>query len=153
LAELLRVLKPGARALISSWAPMTRVPLMAATFAVIGECLPDIMPARPIPPVLSEAAACRAEMTAAGFVDVEALEHTASYTVPTTAELATSFERSNAAIAALAARAGDRWAGARAALQDKLTAQFGPGRQTMEMTALLTAGTRPASTAARTAPC
>lgn len=152
-AELLRVLKPGAKAVISSWVPMTNVPLMAATFAVIGEHLPDLMPAKPIPLALSDPAACRDEMTAAGFVDVEITEHTASYTAPSTVELVTSFERSNAAIASLAARAGDRWAAARAALLEKLTAQFGPGQQTMSTTALLTSGARPADTVSKTARC
>ena len=141
-AELLRVLKPGANAVISSWVPMTRVPLMVATFSFLGEQFPDLMPAKPLPPVLSDAESCHAEMSAVGFVAVEVKEHTASFTVPSMAEMVTSFVRSNAVIAGLAHRAGDRWPGTEEKLLARLTEHFGPGEQVMSMTALLTSGTR-----------
>ena len=143
-AELLRVLRPGAKAVVSSWVPMTRVPLMLATFGFLGEHLPDLMPSKPLPPVLSDIESCRTEMTTAGFVDVQVIEHTASFTVPSMTELVASFMRSNAVVAALAHRAGDRWHGTEDKLLARLVEQFGPGEQAMSMTALITSGTRPA---------
>lgn len=142
-AELLRVLKPGAKAAISSWVPMTRVPLMFATFRILGELLPDLMPAKPLPPALGDTDSCCAEMTAAGFTDVEVIEHTATTIIPSMAEMVTSFKRSNAVVASLAHRAGDRWPEAEKQLQASLIEQFGSGPQTLAMTALITSGTRP----------
>jgi len=142
-AELRRVLRPGAKAVVSSWVPMTRVPLMIATFGFLGEQFPDLMPSKPLPPVLSDAESCRAEMTAAGFADVQVIEHTASFAVPSMAVLVASFMRSNAVVAGLAHRAGDRWHGTEDKLLSRLVEQFGPGEQAMSMTALITSGARP----------
>ncbi len=142
-AELLRVLKPGARAVVSSWVPMTRVPLMIATFGFLGEQFPDLMPPKPLPPVLSDVESCRTEMTTAGFIDVQAIEHTATIAAPSMTDLVASFMRSNAVVAGLAHRAGDRWQGTEDKLLARLVEQFGPGEQTMFMTALITSGTRP----------
>ena len=57
--------------------------------------------------------------------------------------LVASFARSNAVVAALAHRAGDRWHGTEDLLLARLVEQFGAGEQTMSMTALITTGTRP----------
>ena len=142
-SELLRVLAPGAKAVVSSWVPMTRVPLMLATFSFLGEHLPELMPAKPLPPVLSDAVGCRSEMTAAGFTNVEVIEHSASFLMPSMSDLVASFARRNAVVAALAHRAGDRWHGTEDLLLARLVEQFGAGEQTMSMTALITTGTRP----------
>ncbi len=141
-AELRRVLKPGAKAVVSSWVPMPRVPLMLATFSFLGQQLPDLMPPHPPPPVLSDAATCEAEMAAAGFAHVRVTEHTAAFTAGSVAEFAASLRRSNATMASLARRAGDRWAAAEARLLAHLAGQFDEGPLSMPMTALLTCGTR-----------
>ena len=143
-AELRRVLKPGARAVLSSWVPMTRVPLMLATFSLLGELLPDLMPARPLPPALSDPDACREEMTAADFVDVEVIEHTAATHIPSMVGVVASFMRSNAVVASVASRADERWPAVKDQLQARLIEQFGNGGHSLAMTALITTGTRPA---------
>lgn len=75
-AELHRVLAPGGSALVSSWAPMDRSPLVTAVVAALQ---PE--DAAPPPPRgmagLENPALFEKEMHAAGFVDirVEAVEH------------------------------------------------------------------------------
>jgi ubiquinone/menaquinone biosynthesis C-methylase UbiE len=66
--ELLRVLKPGARAVVSSWAPPDQVPAFAAMFGAMAEELPMLKGGPKL--ALTDPADLRAEMEAAGFRDV-----------------------------------------------------------------------------------
>jgi SAM-dependent methyltransferase len=139
--ELARVLRPGARAVVSSWVPFERLPLMAALFAALESAMPGPpAPRRAFP--LTDAGSCREEMSEAGFHDVEVREITASATAPSMRELAASFERTNAPIALAKQRLGDAWPPVAAAIAERMVAQFGEGPQQLEMTANLIIGRR-----------
>jgi SAM-dependent methyltransferase len=68
--ELLRVLKPGARAAVSSWAPVTESPMMQLMFGSLRAAFPE----RPEPKTnmlsLENPEFFQNEMTTAGFQDV-----------------------------------------------------------------------------------
>lgn len=75
--ELCRVLKPGGRAVVTSWQPMDSVPLLAELFAALEELLPDLPFGKSKAP-LSGLEELRDEMRYAGFetVQVHELAHT-----------------------------------------------------------------------------
>jgi SAM-dependent methyltransferase len=78
-AELARVLRPGGVAVVSSWVPVDRLPLLAALFAALEAELPGPpAPRRSFP--LTDVASCREEMATGGFHDVEVRESTTSAT-------------------------------------------------------------------------
>lgn len=65
-AELFRVLKPGGRAVVSSWRPMTHVPLLWAVIEALSAELPNL-PLGDGKGPLSDPEAFEQEMSAAGF--------------------------------------------------------------------------------------
>lgn len=67
--ELLRVLKPGGRAVVSSWQPMGRVPMLVSVFEALAAELPNL-PFGDGKGPLSDPAEFEREMTAAGFREV-----------------------------------------------------------------------------------
>lgn len=69
-AELLRVLKPGGRALVSSWAPVAESTLMNAMFGAIHEVDPNVPKPVRDPAGLENPEVLRGELEAAGFSDV-----------------------------------------------------------------------------------
>lgn len=70
-SELCRVLKPGARACVSSWLPLSLVPGMQWGFGAFGAITPPPPPdAPPRVPILEDPEVFAAEMTRAGFIDV-----------------------------------------------------------------------------------
>src|SRR5262249_40233723 len=60
-AELRRILRPGARAVVSSWPSIDRLPAMAAIFRAVIDALPG-PPGPAVPPPLSTVEACQEEM-------------------------------------------------------------------------------------------
>ena len=74
--ELCRVLRPGGRALVATWAPLERRPLMKVGFESLAEALPGL------PPMtkgdLQQCDECVQEMSGGGFRDVTAQVFTAS---------------------------------------------------------------------------
>src|SRR6266508_4506450 len=74
LAELVRVLRPGAQAVVSSWPTLERVPVFAALFGALGAELPGSgIGEGPTP--LGTADEITAEMRRAGFATVALHEH------------------------------------------------------------------------------
>jgi SAM-dependent methyltransferase len=139
-AELRRVLRRGCRAVVSSWVPLSRVPLLAATFASLRTHVPDLPP----PPAtfpLSTPDDFRAEMVAAGFRDVAIHEVVRSNSAPSVVDVWAMFQRSNAPIAMTAKRLGPAWPAIAALIEADLLARFGAGPQTEIMPALLGVGT------------
>jgi len=61
-AELRRILRPGARAVLSSWQPMERSRMLVALFGAIQQALPEGAAPPSQPPPLSTEDAWRAEM-------------------------------------------------------------------------------------------
>lgn len=141
-SELRRVLVPGGRAAISSWAPMDRIPLFRETFFAIGEALPDL-PKGPRAFPLTTREDCETEMRAAGFHGVTVREVASVVRFSSLADAFASFERSNAPIAFLRKNVGeDTWARVSAEVRKHLATVLGDGPQDVTMTAWLTIGSR-----------
>src|SRR5215468_9544402 len=68
-AELRRILRPGGRAVVSSWQPAERSRVITALFSALQQALPEPA-APPSQPPLGTEEACRAEMEQC-FADVE----------------------------------------------------------------------------------
>jgi SAM-dependent methyltransferase len=142
LAELARVLRPGAPAVVSSWVPFERVPQFAALFGAMAAELPGSgIGEGPLP--LATAADVTAELRAAGFATVAVHEHDVVAGTPTSAELWRSFSRGGAPAALMRKRMGEEGFGdfSRRVVA-RLEAALGPGPRELRMTALLGVGTR-----------
>lgn len=81
LRELLRVLRPGARALVGSWAAMDPSAPPVILFELFREALPESPPTFPRLPLL-DAASMRQELAEAGFADVQVSLVAHEFTAP-----------------------------------------------------------------------
>jgi len=138
--ELHRVLATGGRAVVSSWAPMDRVPLMVAMFTAMNEELPGMLNGTPKLP-LSDPDEFRAEMEAAGFQDV--VVHDVAH--QGSAESIDSYWRSNVRSSAPIALIRSHmepsaFAAFSQGVSSRLTAQFGEGPVAWEFVAHLGVG-------------
>lgn len=139
--ELARVLRPGARAVVSSWVDMTKLPLLAAVFGTFGESMPGpAAPPREMP--LADPDTCRAEMTAGGFSDVTVRESTFSFPVPSTADLVDSMIRTNAPVALARKKLGAGWPAVESKWRERLGTRIGDGPHELTMPAHLICGVR-----------
>ncbi|MBX3231076.1 MAG: class I SAM-dependent methyltransferase [Labilithrix sp.] len=140
--ELRRVLKPGAPAIVASWAPLSEVPVLATVLGALAERFPPPPGAPAFQPPLADPAECVAEMSAAGFrdvvchADVQRVE-----TTPNVEAMWTSMQRTNA-IVVLRKNAVDpeTWTDAARFVLARLRERHGTGEQTITMTARLTVG-------------
>ncbi|WP_437281628.1 methyltransferase domain-containing protein [Sorangium sp. So ce375] len=142
LRELLRVLRPGGRAVVASWTPMDTTPILGELFAAIRAELPGLPFGEGKAP-LGDPGEFRAEMEAAGFrgVSVHEVEH--AQDVPSTEEFWRTVCRSNAPLVLLRDKLGaERWEALGDAILGKLRARFGDGPQHLSRTALLGVGSR-----------
>ncbi|MGC4090283.1 MAG: class I SAM-dependent methyltransferase [Polyangiaceae bacterium] len=146
-AELLRVLKPGGRALISTWAPIEDSPLMSAMFGAIHQVDPNIPKPQRDPLGIENASVVQSELVTAGFRDVTVEAHTCAIPVTSNAEeLWTRMTRSSAPLVMMRKRLGeDEWQrGSERALgflEQYLREHTGP----LATTALLASGVKPAT--------
>jgi len=141
--ELLRVLRPGGRAVVSSWRPFDTVPPIKAVFEVLLEFMPELPFGKSKAP-LGEADEFRAELEAAGFsaVDVRTVSH--KETASSVGAFWTSMARSTAPLVLLRRRLGEeRWTALSEGILAKLTTRFGTGPLDIEPFALLGVGTKP----------
>lgn len=106
-AELLRVLKPGGRAVVSSWAPIEDSPLMTLMFGAIRAIEPSLPAPRRDPLGLENPEVLASEMRAAGFADVRIEPHSQSLTPPDPNTLWASMVRSSAPLVLLRRRLGE----------------------------------------------
>jgi SAM-dependent methyltransferase len=142
-AELRRILRPGARAVVSSWQPMERVPAMAAMFAALMEALPrppggGPPPSPPAP--LGTVEACQAEM-GKSFREVTVHPVSTSTRFASALALWESMERSMAPLVLMRRQMGEEgWAPLAGAGAGAVTRVLGPGPVTLEMHAWLTVG-------------
>lgn len=145
-AELFRVLKPGGRALVSSWAPVMESSLMRAMFGAIHEVDPSIALPERDPLGLENPEILAGELEAAGFRDVSVEPCTRSLAVPAdAAELWFRMSRSSAPLVLLQNRLGAaewRRGSERAAVFLERYLRENPGE--LSSTALLAYGTKPA---------
>lgn len=140
--ELLRVVKPGAPVIVSSWVPFDRFPLLAAAFAAMSELLPPPPNAPPFKPPLAQRDECIAEMSAAGFRNVLEQEVIVEATSPSVSAFWEMQERSSAPFALRKSQLGEKWTETSRAILERLKAKFGDGPQTIKMAAHLTLGRR-----------
>jgi ubiquinone/menaquinone biosynthesis C-methylase UbiE len=139
--ELLRVLRPGGRAVVATWAPLDRRPLMKVGFDAIAEVFPDLP--RPAKGDLQQPDECVAEMTAAGFREVSARLCSASVRVESAEEYLEATERSGLPLAMLRQKLGpEGWPAARARLVDVIRRDVPPGGADLTAEAILTRGVR-----------
>jgi len=139
--ELHRVLVPGARAVVGTWAPIDRRPLMKLGFEAIGEAIPEL----PLPQKgdLQAPDECVREMSAAGFRDVTCQPFTASLHVASVQDYLRMLTRSGAGFDAVKKRLGEAaWALALDRLLAALKKRIPEGGTDLAAEALLTVGTR-----------
>ncbi len=142
LRELRRVLRPGGRAVISSWVPFDRIPVMSEILAGVRERLPDLPFGDGKPPLATREEA-QAEVSAAGFTGVEVHEVARPVEAPSAADFFMQFKRGAPQFALLAHKLGNEvTASVETAVLERVRARFGDGTLRGEMIALLTVGTR-----------
>jgi SAM-dependent methyltransferase len=110
--ELYRVLKPGARACVSSWLPLADVPLMKWAFGAFAAATPaPPAGAPPREPMLEDAETFKAEMSAAGFSNIQILRHSVPLPITDIDEFWANMVRSTAPIVLFRHRVGEaQWA-------------------------------------------
>jgi SAM-dependent methyltransferase len=140
--EMARVLAPGGRAVVSSWPPVERIPLLASIFASVRAHVPELPFGDGRAP-LGEPDDIRREMSAAGFVDVEVHEFTVAHDFPRLADAWRFLARSTVPLALLRRKLGDdAWQPVAARIQSGLVSQFGSGPVHLEALAYLGFGRR-----------
>ncbi len=143
--ELRRVLKPGARAVVSSWQRLESNPLLSSMFGALREEMGKALgPAAPKPgsqemPLVEEEQ-CRSEMAAAfSEVEVHAISH--SQTATSAEDIWFSIERTMAPLVLMRKNVGEaRWAPLSKAARDAVVAAVGNGPPVMTLPAWLTVG-------------
>lgn len=140
-AELLRVLAPGGRAVVATWGPIERRPLMKVGFDAMAEVFPDLP--RPAKGDLQMPGECVAEMSAAGFSEVSARIVASSVRVESAERYLEVIERSGAPFSALRAKLGaPAWEEAHTRLLEVVRRSVPPGGVELGAEAILTRGTR-----------
>lgn len=140
--ELARVLRPGRHAVVSSWAPLDQVPLMAALFDTLRACLPGLPFAAGKGP-LADVEEFRLEMADAGFREVEI--HTTAHrnAYPSMRAFWESNVRSSAPVALLKQKlAPAEWEALSKELVARLENEFGAGPVEIHWPARLGVGVR-----------
>jgi len=144
LHELLRTLRPGGVALISSWQPMDRFAMLSDIFAALRDLLPG-MPFGQGKAPLGEPDEIHAEMTEAGFHEVHVELVSATAEQPTLDASWEMLYRGSAPFALLRRNLGEQsWASVERGVKESLRKKYGPGPQTLTMVANLGFARRPA---------
>jgi SAM-dependent methyltransferase len=142
LAELARVLRPGARVVISSWPPVERVPAFAALFGAMKAELPG-SGIGDAPTALGTAAELKHELGWAGFVRTEVHEHVVVPGTVTPAELWRTFARGGAPAVLMRRKMGEEgFADLSRRIVARLEKSLGPEPRELRLTALLGVGER-----------
>ena len=139
-AELRRILRPRARAVVSSWQPLDRSPALAAIVGMLQQALPEPAPPAPPPPLVT-AEACRAEMGRSfGAVEVHSVSSQVPF--PSASELWASMERSVPPVVLTRHRLGEQaWASVSARVRDTVTVRLGTGPVALDLHAWFSVGT------------
>jgi ubiquinone/menaquinone biosynthesis C-methylase UbiE len=142
LAELRRVLRPGGHALVASWVPAERVPILAEAWEILAAELPDLPYSRVGPPMGTPDEA-RAELGAAGFEEIEVHEVRRTFELPSAAEYWRSLERSAPPMLSVRESVpGERWAELSGRIARRVDERYGTGPFQVVLLALLSVGVR-----------
>jgi SAM-dependent methyltransferase len=142
-AELHRVLRTGGQALVSSWAPASKSPLMQTVMAALRD---DNAPPAPVPAPsgLEVPENLEREMTQAGFADVEVFPVTRAVDVTTPEQFWRDTVRGTAPVAMLKrSMSDDDWANIEERAIARITAIIGPSPAALTSTAWLAVGRKP----------
>lgn len=140
-AELRRVLRPGGRLLVATWATIDRRPAMQVGFEALAEALPDLP--KPQKGDLQTHEDCAREFTEAGFTDVEVESFTSTWRVESPAHYFRIMERSGAPFVALKKKLGaEAWAEAERRFLDALTRRLALTGPELSAEAIFTSGVR-----------
>lgn len=138
--ELSRVLKRTGRAVIASWVPTERVPLLADIYRTLGTILPTL-PFGGTKPPLACADDFRVEMTEAGFSNITVCEVEHTLEVPSVEAFWIALARSTPPIHTVREHLGpERWEEVARQLVESLRAKWGNGPQRVPMIANLAMG-------------
>jgi SAM-dependent methyltransferase len=137
--ELFRVLRPGGRALVGTWTPIDRRPLMKVGFDAMAEIgLPT-----PGKGDLQRPEDCLAEMGAAGFSDIAVHTFDHSEFVPSVDEYLKVIGNGGAPLVLLKKKLGpEAWAETEARFREALAKRIPEGGIQLSAECLLTVGTR-----------
>lgn len=139
-AELRRVLRPGGRAVVSSWVSTNDIEVLAAMFEALFELAPEVAPTEPPPPSpLSTADSVIDEMSAAGFA-VEVTEVRNVIEAASMEELLGGSRASFAPLCLIAEQLGDRFDGVWQEVCASIVAKLGGGPTSFEMRSLFGVG-------------
>jgi SAM-dependent methyltransferase len=142
LAELARVLRPGARAVVSSWPPVERIPVFAALFGALGAELPGSGIGE-APTALGTATEITGEMSRVGFARVEVHEREVVAGTATPSEIWRTFSRGGAPAVLMRRKMGEeRFADLSGRVVARMESALGEGPREVRLTALLGVGTR-----------
>ncbi len=142
LAELARVLRPGARAVVSAWPPRERVPAFAALFDAMNAELPPPGVGN-APAALGTAAEMEAELARAGFRRTDVHEHGYDAGTFTAGSLWGMFTRGGAPAVLIRKRMGEEgFADFSRRVVSRLERTMGTEPRELRLTALLGVGER-----------
>ncbi|MFZ5864090.1 MAG: class I SAM-dependent methyltransferase [Nitrospirota bacterium] len=138
--ELRRVLRPGRRAVVGSWAPLD------GAFALVMDGIRAMLPDLPFGDgkgPLSDPEEFRAEMTAAGFRDATVHTVTHPFSIPSLTEFWGVVQRTTAPVVLLRRKLGEeRWADVGRGVFDRLRSALGDGPVTVSGVARLGVGVK-----------
>lgn len=139
--ELQRVLRPGGRVVVATWAPIDRRPLMKIGFDALAEALPELP--QPQKGDLQQPDECIRELSAAGFRDVGVTAVTATIRAESPEHYLAIMERTGAPFAMLRKRLGaEGWAAAQQRMLESLRRRIPASGLELAAEALLTSGMR-----------
>jgi len=137
--ELLRVLKPGGYAVVGSWAPVERVPMMNEVYSTLCALVPNLPFGSRRP--LSNAEEFHAEMCAAGFSQIEVREATHELEAASVEDFWNILESGTPPFRVVREKLGEvHWAAVRRELIASLKAKWGEGTVRVAMIANLGIG-------------
>ncbi|MFX0573374.1 class I SAM-dependent methyltransferase [Nocardia nepalensis] len=143
-AELFRVLRPGATAVVSSWAPVAESSLMRTMFGAFAAADPTIQEPQPNFLNLENPDVFATEMREAGFAGVSIQRHTSTLTFASSDELWETMARSSAPLLLMRRTVGEQvWAERVALMRAYLAANYRPNKP-LSTTAFLGIGHKPA---------